>query len=219
MKKKIIPVVIVIIALLIGCVGYICYRNNEVKKYSAKIEKQLDKMDQLKGEAYFLPEHEKDLKNLKKNYETAKSNKSVGDIKEISNEAKKLATKTSGEISKYNEYYKLLKKEIEESDKLQSSYYAKDYDLTKISETKSKANDSINNSDFTKYEELYGVLSEQDKALSQHIDEEMSKIYNVPTNLSEQYPFGIDESSLSKEWSYHPLVKQKKEFSYMGNYE
>lgn len=79
MKKKIIPVVIVIIALLIGCVGYICYRNNEVKKYSAKIEKQLDKMDQLKGEAYFLPEHEKDLKNLKKNYETAKSNKSVGD--------------------------------------------------------------------------------------------------------------------------------------------
>lgn len=45
-------------------------------------------MDQLKGEAYFLPEHEKDLKNLKKNYETAKSNKSVGDIKEISNEAK-----------------------------------------------------------------------------------------------------------------------------------
>ena len=212
MKKKIIPVVIVIIALLIGCVGYICYRNNEVKKYSAKIEKQLDKMDQLKGEAYFLPEHEKDLKNLKKNYETAKSNKSVGDIKEISNEAKKLATKTSGEISKYNEYYKLLKKEIEESDKLQSSYYAKDYDLTKISETKSKANDSINNSDFTKYEELYGVLSEQDKALSQHIDEEMSKIYNVPTNLSEQYPFGIDESSLSKEWSYHPLVKQKKNF-------
>lgn len=79
MKKKIIPVVIVIIALLIGCVGYICYTNNEVKKYSAKIEKQLDKMDQLKGEAYFLPEHEKDLKNLKKNYETAKSNKSVGD--------------------------------------------------------------------------------------------------------------------------------------------
>ena len=212
MKKKIIPVVIVIIALLIGCVGYICYRNNEVKKYSAKIEKQLDKMDQLQGEAYFLPEHEKDLKNLKKNYETAKSNKSVGDIKEISNEAKKLATKTSGEISKYNEYYKLLKKEIEESDKLQSSYYAKDYDLTKISETKSKANDSINNSDFTKYEELYGVLSEQDKALSQHIDEEMSKTYNVPTNLSEQYPFGIDESSLSKEWSYHPLVKQKKNF-------
>ena len=212
MKKKIIPVVIVIIALLIGCVGYICYRNNEVKKYSAKIEKQLYKMDQLKGEAYFLPEHEKDLKNLKKNYETAKSNKSVGDIKEISNEAKKLATKTSGEISKYNEYYKLLKKEIEESDKLQSSYYAKDYDLTKISETKSKANDSINNSDFTKYEELYGVLSEQDKALSQHIDEEMSKTYNVPTNLSEQYPFGIDESSLSKEWSYHPLVKQKKNF-------
>lgn len=84
--------------------------------------------------------------------------------------------------------------------------------MTKISETKSKANDSINNSDFTKYEELYGVLSEQDKALSQHIDEEMSKIYNVPTNLSEQYPFGIDESSLSKEWSYHPLVKQKKNF-------
>ena len=40
----------------------------------------------------------------------------------------------------------------------------------------------------------------------------MSKIYNVPTNLSEQYPFGIDESSLSKEWSYHPLVKQKKNF-------
>ena len=58
MKKKIIPVVIVIIALLIGCVGYICYTNNEVKKYSAKIEKQLDKMDQLKGEAYFLPEEE-----------------------------------------------------------------------------------------------------------------------------------------------------------------
>lgn len=40
----------------------------------------------------------------------------------------------------------------------------------------------------------------------------MSKVYNVPTNLSEQYPFGIDESSLSKEWSYHPLVKQKKNF-------
>lgn len=47
MKKKIIPVVIVIIALLIGCVGYICYRNNEVKKYSASLLLLLRKSDRM----------------------------------------------------------------------------------------------------------------------------------------------------------------------------
>lgn len=212
MKKKTIGIVIGIAIIIIGVGGFLGYRNNEVKKYNSKINEQFQKMNDLKGEAYFQAKHSEELDNLQQKYDKVQNSNKLSDLKELSNEVNVLVENTTKEIDSYNKYYKLLKEEIETSDKLLRNYFSREYDLSKINETKTNASNAIDSSDFTNYEEIYSSLASQDKALNQYIEDEMNKIYNVPTELSEQYPFGVDAAEMSTDWSYEPLVKQNKNF-------
>lgn len=212
MKNIKIAIVAVVLVIILGVGGFFAYRNNEIKKYSTEIDEQFQKMEKLKGEAYFQSEYNDEFVSLQTEYDKAKDAKKLSDLKKISVDAIFLVENTSKEIESYNEYYKLLKEEIEEADKLLADYFSEGYDVSKLTETKNNAKIAIEKSDFVNYKEIYSSLSSQDNALNQHIEDEMSKIYNTSTGLSDQYPFGVDVSEMPAEWSYKPLIKQKSNF-------
>ena len=147
MKKKTIGIVIGIAIIIIGVGGFLGYRKNEVKKYSYKINEQFHKMNDLKGEAYFQSKHSDELENLQQKYDMIQKSNKLDDLKELSNEVNVLVENTTKEIDSYNKYYKLLKEEIETSDKLLRNYFSREYDLSKINETKTNASNAIYSSD------------------------------------------------------------------------
>ena len=80
MKKKTIGIVIGIAIIIIGVGGFLGYRNNEVKKYNSKINERFQKMNDLKGEAYFQAKHSEELDNLQQKYDKVQNSNKLSNF-------------------------------------------------------------------------------------------------------------------------------------------
>ena len=104
--------------------------------------------------------------------------------------------------------YMEIKKELEKADELSSSYYAQYFDAGDFESARERALAAIEGSDEESYASVYEELSEANAALESFVSRETEKSYSVPTEISADYPFMLEESDLPEKWHFQPLVMQ-----------
>lgn len=211
-KKKFLFITISIILILAIVTVVIMLINHRREELQLQIEKQFDNLETLKSEVYFDTMHLKGISDIEELGKDAIEKKDIQKLKLVQKDVSDLYNKISAEIETYNDNYKLLKTEIETTEKLKSNYFSKDYDITKVDRIKSEAEIALRESNYKKYEEIYKELVSQNDLLNNIIEEGMNSIYSCPTEneLGEEFPFAVSQNELPVQWSYKPIVKQTK---------
>lgn len=213
-RKSIIVVIValLIIAALIISFFIIRQRKREISENRVQIEKCLSDLESFENEAYFNSDYINDISDIESSSKKAFEKGDLNEIVSINKEVTDLRDRVEQEIARYNELYTLLQDEMSRTIELQNNYFAKDYDTSKINQTKDKVQNALSESQYLEYEQLYKDFSGQNDALSKFINNALNDIYSVQTNtdISKDYPFAVSEEDVPLPWSFEPVIKQTK---------
>lgn len=202
-RKSIIVVIValLIIAALIISFFIIRQRKREISENRVQIEKCLSDLESFENEAYFNSDYINDISDIESSSKKAFEKGDLNEIVSINKEVTDLRDRVEQEIARYNELYTLLQDEMSRTIELQNNYFAKDYDTSKINQTKDKVQNALSESQYLEYEQLYKDFSGQNDALSKFINNALNDIYSVQTNtdISKDYPFAVSEADVLDE--------------------
>lgn len=213
-KKKFLIGAVTFIAVVALIISFFVLRNREkrIEENKLQIEKNLSDLENLENEVYFNSDYIASISDMKEASEKAVENNDLKELVSINKEIANLYSKAEQEIARYNELYTVLQDEMSRTVELQNNYFAKDYDTSKLNQTKDRVESALSKSDYLEYEQLYKEFSGQNDALRDFIDNALNSTYSVETNtnISKDYPFAVLEEDIPLPWSFKPITKQTK---------
>lgn len=112
-------------------------------------------------------------------------------------------------VKAYNSLmYSSIKREIELTQSLEKNYFANYYNTQELFKAKDDAAKAIEDSNVDTYYDVYFALQQQNADLSAFIESEVKKLYNVQTNISDEFLFAVDLDLSAIEWDAEPIKKQ-----------
>ncbi|WP_165170574.1 hypothetical protein [Adlercreutzia sp. ZJ242] len=126
------------------------------------------------------------------------------------------ATLESANKELFEILYAEIKSELEETESLESNYFAQYYDTSGIKAAKEAAESALEASDETKYGESLDALQRENDSLSSYIEEEQSNSYSAATNSGE-YPFAVDADEFPQNGALKPTVKRSANYPFQVN--
>lgn len=92
--------------------------------------------------------------------------------------------------------YSELKQELDETSKLEASFFAQRYDMKDILQAKSEAQSAVDESNSDKYLSAYRNLESANSNFADFIDREVQSSYSKQTNDGD-FPFAVEEEELA----------------------